>query len=435
MAVLAATVAIVMGGLIMLPASVAGARASKLWVSNTAAHGADTSCSSPGYSTISSAITAATGGQTIEICSGTYVEQLNISKAVDLVGVGSPTIQLPSTPANSTTTTCDQAANASADNDGSDNQDEISICGATVGISDLTVVALWPANTCYDDEYGIFVGTNGDLVSSDLTMEGAGVPGNGCQGGVGIQIGAAWTSPEENGTATMTNTTVSQYQKNGVTVDGTDSSLTMNGAFVTGYGPDINAQNGIQVSNGAKGVIKDATISDNTCNNSTCGPNPFEDYQASGVLFFGAAPGSSLESSSLSGNDMGVYYYTESSPCPTSPEVTISKDTFSGGSDEAIVLDQGVTSISKDTFNDSNGASADGIYIFQYDGQSCAADSVATKDTISDQGVGIQVASDDAPSGDLPGEFTISHSTFLTTNTVAEENNSNNYVIEGTHNS
>ena len=373
MAVLAATAAIVMGGLIMLPASVAGAHAgAKLWVSNTAAIGANTSCSSPGYSTISSAITAASAGATIEICSGTYVEQLNISTSLDLVGVGSPTIQLPSTPANSTTTTCDQLANSSPDNGGTDNQDEISICGATVGISDLTVVALWPANTCYDNEYGIFVGTGGDLVSSDLTMEGAGVPGNGCQGGVGIQVGAAWTTPEENGTATMTNTTVSQYQKNGVTVDGTGSSLTMKGAFITGYGPDINAQNGIQVSNGAKGVIKSATITDNTCENAQapCGPNPWVDYQASGVLFFGAAPGSSIESSSLSGNDMGVYYYTESSPCPTSPEVTISKDTFSGGSDEAIVLDQGVTSISKDTFNDSNGASADGIYIFQYDGQS-----------------------------------------------------------------
>ena len=45
------------------------------------------------YSTIQAAVNAANPGDTILVDSGTYNESVNCTKAVDLVGTGSPTIQ------------------------------------------------------------------------------------------------------------------------------------------------------------------------------------------------------------------------------------------------------------------------------------------------------------------------------------------------------
>jgi hypothetical protein len=49
--------------------------------------------------------------------------------------------------------------------------------------------------------------------------------------------------------------------------------------------------------------------------------------------------------------------------------------------------------------------------------------------------VGVEVLSDNAPSGDFPGTFLISKSMFLTGNTVATSNNSSNFIIGGVSNS
>ncbi len=431
--VIAASAAVVMGGLSLLPASVAGAK-SPIFVSSSPV-GADTSCAAPGYNTVSAALAAAPVGANIDICAGTYVEQLTITKAVTLNGVGGTvTLQLPSTPADNSDA-CDNAVTAAGYQAP---QDEISICapGSKVAINNITVSAFWPANTCYDSEYGVFDG-EGFLDTNGLTVNGAGVPigdsAVGCQGGVAVQVGSARPTPNLTGTAFMVNTTVSGYQKNGLTTTGTGSTLTVHGATVTGRGPVGTAENGIEVAFGAKGNIRNATVSGNQCLLAgVCGPNPLADSQASGVLFFGAASGSTLQNSTVSGNDMGVYYGSAAASEPSSPEVTIKGDTFSGGgADEQVVLDQGVAKVDTDTIN---GTANVGIEVLQYNGQSYAPAETAKSDHISGQGIGVQVLSDNASSGDFPGVFNISYSTFLTSNTQAESDNSTNYVIQGIHN-
>ena len=53
---------------------------------------------------------------------------------------------------------------------------------------------------------------------------------------------------------------------------------------------------------------------------------------------------------------------------------------------------------------------------------------------LSGQGIGVQVLSDNAATGDFPGVFTISHSTYLFGNTQASQDNSTNYSIQGSGN-
>ncbi len=299
------------------------------------------------------------------MCAGTYTEQLAITKSVSLVAVGSVTAKLPAAPANSTTS-CDNAIGAVSQQP----QDEISICGpVTVSITGITVSAYWP-NTCYDSLYGVLVGKGSTLVSNKLAIEGAGVPLGGsdvgCQGGVAIEVGSARTSPNEAATANLKNTTVSGYQKNGITAVGNGTTLTLNKADVSGRGPVPTAENGIEVAFGAKASIVGATVTANQCVlPGVCGSDSLADTQASGVLLYGAATGTTLSKSSISDNDMGVYYSSTAATEPSSPEVTISGNQFSGTADEQILLDQGYALVNKNTIS---GPGNVGIQTIQYQG-------------------------------------------------------------------
>jgi hypothetical protein len=350
---------------------------------------------------------------------------------VSLKPVGSVTVALPASPANSTTA-CDNAVATGYPY--KQPQDEISICTTgAVKISGLTVQAAWPANTCSDSQYGIVVDGGATLSASKVDVAAAGdAPLYGCQGGVGIEVGDSVASPAQAGTAKLTDVTVSGYDKNGITVDGAGSSATITKSTVTGAGPQtVIPQNGIQISDGAKGVISKSTISGNECNNAACGSDNLNQTQSAGVMFYGAASGSELTTSTVTGNDMGVYYVSTAPAEPASPEVTVSKDNFTANRYEQIVLDAGFASLVTNTIS---GTSNVGIQVLQYDGQAYAPASKASHQTISGQGVGVQVLSDQSPTGDLPGAFDISHSTFLTGNTVATSDNSSNYTIGGVGN-
>ena len=319
---------------------------------------------------------------------------------------------LPADPANATTP-CDTAPGTESYQP---DQDEISICTTgTVSISGITVQALWPGGTCYDSLYGILVAGGANLKMSDSTMNGAGAdPINGCQGGVGIEIGMNWTTPVEVGHATLNDVTVNQYQKNGVTVDGTGSTATIIGTTVTGAGATpATAQNGIQISNGAQGKITDSAVSGDECDLVTtppatgCGSDSMVDYQAAGILFYGAAPGSTVTHSSISDSDIGVYSYDASATAPTTPNATVSNDTLSNDRYEAMALDQGFTNVTSDTISGGNV----GIQLFQYAGQSYGVKAVVKNVKISGMAVAAaQVYSDDAVSGDFAGTLSISKS-------------------------
>src|ERR1700733_3495711 len=145
MAVLTATAA-------AMAAVPAAASAGSLWVAHApTVKGSGKSCTNPGYDTIQAAINEDSSGAKIEVCTGTYVEQLQITKALSIVAAGSVTVQLPATPADATTE-CDKASLKGLEEHGygdQPNQDLVSICGSgTVSIAGLTFAGNWPAGTC-----------------------------------------------------------------------------------------------------------------------------------------------------------------------------------------------------------------------------------------------------------------------------------------------
>jgi hypothetical protein len=415
-----------------LLATAASASAASLWVSNTTpVSSPHSSCVHPGYSTIQSAIEfvnkTLAPGSSIHVCPGTYTEQLTITLPLKLIavdGAGSAKVVLPATPVDSTTK-CDAASLAGlkaqaeaeqkkpiSEEELQPDQDAVSICtDGTVGVTGLTFEPKWSGGTCYDNLYGILVAGGATLNASNVSVDGGGAfPINGCQGGVAIQVGMAWSAPVEVGHAILSHDTVSEYQKNGITVDGSGSSAKINTTIVTGAGPTpATAQNGIQVSNGAQASITSSTISGNECDNANCGSNAFTATQATGVLFYGAARGSTLTGSTLKENDIGAYFVSLH-PIEHTLEVTISQDVVSGDRYEGVALDQGDASVKSDTIS---GPGDIGIDLFQYEGQASAPTSSASGDTIEGMsGAAVEVQSDKA-SGDLPGSFKIANSSFL----------------------
>ena len=410
-------------------AAPAAANAASVYVSNSSPVVlGGKSCTQPNYATIQGAIDAVKTltNPTINVCPGTYTEQLTIKNALKLSvagTAGSAKVVLPASPKD-TETKCDEAS-AKA---GYTNQDGISICTpGTVSITGLTVEAKWAGNVCNENLYGILVAGGATLKATNTTIDGAGAfPINGCQGGVGIEVGMHWTNPVEVGHATLKGVTVENYQKNGITIEGKGSTATIGTTTVQGAGttPEI-AQNGIQVSGEGQAKIKSSKISGNECDVKSCGGEGFSQEQATGLLFYGAAAGSSVTSSTLEGNDIGAYYISSAGTPPTSPELLLSKDTFSGNRYEGVALDQGEASLKSDTIN---GPGEVGIEIYQYASQSLASESSASNAKIEGVGTGVRVASDKL-AGDKPGHFKFSKSTFTNDTTVLNNESSNFEVI------
>lgn len=421
-------------------ASVAQAAKSTLWVASGAANtGTGASCSEAGYGNIQAAIGAAAKGDTIEVCPGTYSEQLTVTRSLTIVpadGAGTVTVALPASPAASTTA-CDAAGAAEG---GGTPEDEISVCTTgKVTISDITVEAKWPAGTCDDNIYGILVGGGATLKATGVDVDAAGAdPINGCQGGIGIEVGMAWTDPVEVGHATLHDVQISGYQKNGITVDGAGSSAKISDAVVAGASAEIfagtvlgteptkeTAQNGIQISNGALGTIKSSTIAGNECAAPSCGEDVLTQYQAAGVLFIGAASGSSLVHSHLLFNNMGVYFGSESPTQAGSPEVAIDHDVISPGY-EGIVLDQGDASIEK---TEVAGLGNADIAVLQYEGQSYAPDPTASDDELADAKLAPIAVYSDHAAGDHAGNFTVSDSEVGSGSAGHVSDESSNYTV------
>ncbi len=312
------------------------ASAASLWVApSPTVAGNGKSCTEPGFNSIQSAINSAGAGDTIKVCSGTYPEQLTITKSVSLKSSGTPLLTLPAVPVNSTSA-CGAALAAASHTA----QDGIDLCGkVTATISGLAIEAAWPAGTCDDDLYGIYVGGGATLALSNSRILAAGAkPINGCQGGIGIEVGTGRTTPKETGTATLTNDLVEGFQKNGINVISSGSKATLKKVTVKGAGPtSVIAQNGIEIGEGAE-----ATVSSSSSSNLIYSP---QTVVSTGMIIFESAVGPKITNSTFESDDVGIYY-TESGTASLS--VTGSK--FLGDTFDGVFFEEGNVALSKDTF-------------------------------------------------------------------------------------
>jgi hypothetical protein len=407
---------------LMVPALASAAK--PLWVGKSAA-GANSSCASPGYNTVQAALDAAGPGGKVYVCAGTYEEQVEIVKPVNLglaPGSGSAKLQMPSTPADSLTS-CDTAEGLEAGQ-----KDEVSICTTgKVTLYGLSINAVAPIETCGGGLNAINVAGGAELTATDDTVVGASsslAAFKGCQHGVAIEVGSH--KANEVGHAKLDFDAISGYEKNGPTATNPGSTLSIKGSRITGEGPSpYIAQNGIEVAFGAKGTISETDVTGNECEVEGVCSSASLGEQATGVLFFGAATGSKLAESTISGNDIGVYYASTSPTQPAKPEVKLTFDNLISNRFEGAVLEEGDASLVGATIN---GTGQVGIDIVQSASQPYADDSSATGATIEGMSVAaVAVTTDNAP-GDPVGTFTIKNSS-ISKNAAEVSNSSSNFTV------
>jgi nitrous oxidase accessory protein NosD len=209
------------------------------------------------YTTIQGAVTAANSGDKVAICPGSYPEQVTITKALTVEPVpnqqGSVSITLPTGALTKTTTLYGQPAVA---------QILVASPGGVVKFENITVDGTGfvpPDGGCTDEFLGIYYQNAGGTISGNTAQNQILPPEDqGCQDGEAIFVESQSGEPAVK----ITGNTVSDFDKNGITVSYAGADATISDNIVTGWGPtDIIAQNGIQVGYGATGSISGNQVS------------------------------------------------------------------------------------------------------------------------------------------------------------------------------
>ncbi len=346
--------------------------------------GSNTGCASPGYTSVQAAVDAAHNGDTVYLCGTTpYAEQVIITKAITLTGDPGATIQAPTPFPDNESRLPPQFT-----------RDNLFVPqaivvvwgkGSDANIAGLIISGPLPGNgSCAEQEFGVLViasgraTLNGDHV---INIRDSNPALYGCQFGVAIQIGRRyWPTADfsnfvvENfvGQATITKTTVTGYQKNGITVDGPGSKSKITRSTVDGAGrnnalADIIAQNGIQISRGAVGMVENNYVADNSYTGTA--PNA----SSGGVLVFGGCGdplsiGVEVEGNVLSNNDVGIYLNNYSANC-NAPAPQKTNDMAVNNS----ISNDAVTNMSAFTASDGS----------MYTGYQAGIDDIGNKDLIS----------------------------------------------------
>jgi nitrous oxidase accessory protein NosD len=215
-------------------------------------------CPKAAFTHIQDAIDAASPGDHIRICKGTYVEQLTIRKALD-IDAESGAVLMPNAMKQNTTSLFDGAPIAAA----------ILVADATnVSISGLTVDGVNNGiSGCAPDLEGVtFQNASGSINRAAIRNFKLGTELGGCQSGTGlfVQSGGGMISKVE-----IEDCTIHDFQKNGITANEVGTMAFIRRNVVTGIGPTAAiAQNGIQIGFGAGGAIAKNVVTNNLF--STC---------------------------------------------------------------------------------------------------------------------------------------------------------------------
>jgi len=228
--------------------------------------------------TVQAGVDNANAKDTVSVAAGTYTEQVVINKNLTLDGVnGAAIIKAPAL--------MDPSATIVTVNG-----------GATVTVSNLTISGPG-GSTCGSIAFGISVlgGAHANILHNTIT-DIRNDPASGCQFGVGILVGRA--SAGEMGTASIHDNQILNFQKGGIVVDRQGSFADIRENVIDGFGPvPFIAQNGIQVSRGAGGHVRD-----NEVNGSWyTGAN----WTSTGILIFESS-GVIVQRNHLDGNQTGI---------------------------------------------------------------------------------------------------------------------------------
>lgn len=272
------------------------------------------SCHAGSYATIGAALTAATPGTIIDVCPGTYAEQLTIA------GPGLDNITLQGIPYTHAGLTTDAAVIVppagglspmgtifDTDNGPASALPQILVLNATgVTISHITVDAQSNQSCGSGLLIGIYYQDSSGTVSNSVARNQNEGGGNGSQCGWGIAIESDGTGPSATPTLTVSNSSVHNFQKNGIVARGNNSTapnLIATFNTVIGVGPVLGnaAQNGIEAAFGATGTVKNNYVADVLYN-----PNNTNASAGTGILFYATSGSPVAENNTVDSANIGI---------------------------------------------------------------------------------------------------------------------------------
>lgn len=300
-----------------------------------------TSCNNPGYATVQAAVNAAAAGDHINVCPGTYTEQVTIGPGKDNIRLRS-TRQWEAVIKAPAVMMADPFMNLAFT--------IVRVAGAqNVTILGFTITGPGPG-ACGSLHYGVRVysGGSADILGNHITDIRDTPPPpsvSGCQNGVAVLVGR--NVDATTGSARIIGNVIERYQKNGPTVDGTGSYAEIAHNRILGVGPTATiAQNGVQASRGATADIRHNFVSRHIYTPQAVASTGMILFQSGGVL---------TEHNTLTANDVGIYAIGTSGSTTAHNDVRAS--TFDG-----IALDSETASVAAHNKVRENNGPGIGVY-------------------------------------------------------------------------
>ena len=233
------------------------------------------------FATIQAAVDAASDGDAVAICPGTYPEQVSITKSISLRsvrGMDAPQIVVPAGGLVQNTTMMDATATAA----------QILVDPATPGtanVSGLVVDAADNNNTdCNLELIGIYYKNAGGVIRRNTVQNQIGPVGHqNCQNGMSILVENQTVGTDS---IAIESNTVKNFDKNGIVMRLPGAIGTISRNTVTGIGPtNVLAQNGIELAYGATANVVLNTVSDLLYTPETFGSSGIIVYDVPSTLY------------------------------------------------------------------------------------------------------------------------------------------------------
>jgi hypothetical protein len=302
----------------------------------------------PSYNTISVAVSSVPAGSIIYVCPGTYAEQVVITKKLTLEGVagnggtgatasGSNNPVIVSPAGGVLVNTNDLYGSPS----GQPTAAQILVQTPSADLATPIVVSIGNItvdgsnnglNSCGTDLVGIYYQNASGTVTHVTTRYQELPPADfGCQDGLAIYAQSGYST---GGTSAVTieNSSVHDYDKNGITADGSGTVAMITGNYIVGIGATpLIGQNGIQMSFGASGKITSNTVTDDVYVNAQDCVSSNSCYSATGILLYdsGGTSGShvTISGNTVSNTQGAIVTYTDGTEPADYNDVTSNKVT------------------------------------------------------------------------------------------------------------
>jgi len=253
-------------------------------------------CPTAQYTTIQSAVNAANPGDVIRVCADIYPEQVTINKSLTL-RADNGVIVMPSNVTQNATDVSDGTSIAAVFL--VDDTQDVNLSGFIVDGSSNGITGCSPrlVGILYQNASGVVRhnAVRHMILSPSSTL-------GGCQSGNGIEV---QTGSGMSSNVTISENSVWDYQKNGITANDESSQAEIDDNVVSGVGPTTGAaSNGIQIGFGASGSVTRNVVTNNVW--SPCVSPTVCAFNATGILVY-QSNGISLNSNSLATNQVGIY--------------------------------------------------------------------------------------------------------------------------------